>query len=46
VTNLVRSEKRDDDDPEALRSQVVELEAMLGERLAEAARVKSGLDAF
>jgi hypothetical protein len=45
VTILVRSHKRNDDG-DALRSRVAELEAMLGERRAEAARAKSDLDAF
>ena len=44
VTMLVRSPKRNDD--EGLRSQVAELEAMLGKRRSEVARVKSGLDVF
>ena len=43
---LVRTENRDDDDLEELRSRVAELEAMLGERDAEVARVKSELDTF
>jgi len=46
VTMLVRSHTRKDDDPDGLRSRVAELEAMLGERLAEVDREKSGLDAF
>ena len=44
VTILVRSPKRNDDD--GLRSQVAELEAMLGKRRSEVARVKSDLDVF
>ena len=44
VTILVRSPKRSDDD--GLRSQVAELEAMLGKRRSEVARVKSDLDVF
>lgn len=43
---LVRSHQRNDDDPDELRARVVELEAVLGERITEAARVKSDLDAF
>jgi hypothetical protein len=46
VTILVRSPQRNDDDREALRVQVAELEAMLGVRIAELARVKADLDAF
>jgi hypothetical protein len=46
VTILVRSPRRNDDDREALRVQVAELEAMLGVRIAEIARLKAGLDAF
>jgi hypothetical protein len=38
--------KRNDDDPEGLRSRVAELEAMFGERRSHVARVKSDLDAF
>jgi hypothetical protein len=45
VSTLVGPEKRDDD-LEALRSRLAEREAMLGERDAEVARVKSDLDAF
>jgi hypothetical protein len=43
---LVRSHQRNDDDREALRVRVAELEAILGARIAEVARVKSDLDAF
>ena len=46
MTILVRPTKRNDDDRDGLRSRVAELEAMLGERSAEVARVKSDLDAF
>jgi hypothetical protein len=46
VTILVRSHRRNDDDRAALRLRVNELEAVLGERIAEVARVKSELDAF
>jgi hypothetical protein len=46
VTTLVRPRKRNDDDPEGLRSQVAALEAMFGERRRHVARVKSDLDAF
>ncbi len=42
---LVRTHSRDDG-LEELRSQVAELEAMLGERDAEAARAQSDLDTF
>ena len=44
VTILVRSPKRNDDD--GLRSQLAELEAMLGKCRSEVARVKSDLDVF
>ena len=43
---LVRSAERNDDNPEALRAKVIELEAALGERRAAFLRVKSELDAF
>jgi hypothetical protein len=46
VNTLVRPVRRNDDDPEALRSRVAELEAVLGERSAEFARTKSDRDAF
>jgi hypothetical protein len=46
VTILVRSHERNGDDPNGLRSRVAELEAVLGERRAEVARVQSGLDGF
>jgi hypothetical protein len=46
VTTLVRQEKREGDDEERLRAQVTELEAVLGERGAEIARVKTDLEAF
>jgi hypothetical protein len=46
VTILVRSQRPKDDDPAGLRARVAELERTLGERVAEAARVKAGLDAF
>ena len=45
MTNLVRSHQRDDD-RDGLRSRVTELDAMLADRRAEFARVKSQLDAF
>jgi hypothetical protein len=45
VTILVRSHQRNDDRDE-LRSRVAELDAVLGERRAEVARVKSDIDAF
>lgn len=45
VTILVRSHRRNDDRDE-LRARVAELEAVLGDRRVEAARVKSELDAF
>ncbi len=45
VTTLVALEKRDDD-LEALRSRLAEREALLAERDAEMARVKSDLGAF
>ena len=46
VTTLVRPVKRNDEDPEGLRSRVAELEAMFGDRRRHAARMKSDLDAF
>jgi hypothetical protein len=46
VTRLIRSEKDQQDDLESLRARVAELEAVLGERSAAAARTKSELDAF
>ena len=46
MTTLVFPDKRNDDDLEALRSRVAELEAVLGERGAEVARVQSDLEAF
>jgi hypothetical protein len=46
MTILVRSHQRHDDDREALRVRLAELEAILGARIAEVARVKSDLDAF
>jgi hypothetical protein len=46
VTILVRSHRRHDDDRDGLRSQLAELEAVLGERRNEVARAKSALDAF
>jgi hypothetical protein len=46
VTTLVRKDRRDGDDQERLRARVAELEAMLGERGAEIARVKSDLEVF
>jgi archaellum component FlaC len=46
VTILVRGETRDDDDLDGLLARLSGLEATLGERDAEVARVKSELDAF
>jgi hypothetical protein len=46
VTILVRSHKRNDDDPDGLRSQLSELEVVLGARSAEVGQIKSELDAF
>jgi hypothetical protein len=46
VTFLVRWHTRNDDDREDLRARAAELEARLGERIAEVARAKSDLDAF
>jgi len=46
VASLVRPDNRVDDDPEGLRSRVAELEAVLHERDAAFARVKSELEAF
>jgi hypothetical protein len=46
VTTLVRSETRDDNDMAALRAHVSEREAVLDQRSAEVARVKSDLDVF
>ncbi len=46
VTTIVRSRRPEDDDLEALRARVSELEAVFGDRTAEVARVKSDLDAF
>ncbi len=45
MTTLVRS-PRNDDDRDALRARVAELEGVLGLRIAEVARVKADLDAF
>ena len=45
MTILVRTHWRNDD-PDGLRSRVAELDAVLIQRRAEAARVKSGLDVF
>jgi hypothetical protein len=46
VTTLVRSEQIPDDDLESLRVRMASLEAVLTERSADVARVKSSLDAF
>jgi hypothetical protein len=46
VTTLVRSGHSHDHDTEGLRSKVTELEAALGERVAEIDRLKSDLAAF
>ena len=46
MTLLVRSEKPDDRDLDGLGARVAELETLLGERDAEAAGVKSDLEAF
>ena len=45
VTILVRAHQRDDNE-DALRARVAELEATLGERIAEVTRLKACLDAF
>ena len=45
MTTLVPPEKRDDD-LEGLRARAAELDAVLGERSSEVARVKSDLDVF
>jgi hypothetical protein len=45
LTTLVRSHQRNDDD-RGLRARVAELDATLGERRHEFARLKSDLDAF
>ena len=46
VTKLVVPDKRNDDDLDALRTRVTELEAALSERGAEVARMQSDLEAF
>jgi len=46
VTSLVRSHERKDDDVEALRGRVAELERLLEERTAEWLATKAALDAF
>jgi hypothetical protein len=46
VTNLVRSGRRHDESLEGLRSRVTDLEAALGERAADVARVETDLAAF
>ena len=46
MTTLIRPDARDDDDPERLRARATELEAVLGDRGAELAGVKSALDVF
>jgi hypothetical protein len=46
VTILVRSDRRNDDEHERLRSRAAELEAVLAQRTTAVARVKADLDAF
>jgi hypothetical protein len=46
VTGLVRSEQIPEDDVESLRVRMASLDAVLTERSADVARVKSTLDAF
>lgn len=46
VTTLILPDKRNDDELDALRSRVAELEAALAERGAEVARMQSDLEAF
>jgi hypothetical protein len=46
MTMLVRSGTRNDDDRDALRSTVADLDAMLGERYDTLATLKSDLDAI
>ena len=46
VTQLTRHLKRNDDEWNRLRSRLVELEALIGERSSELARTKAALDAF
>jgi hypothetical protein len=46
VTDLVPPVTRNDDDADRLRSRAAELEAVLGERRDNFARIKSDLDAF
>ena len=46
MTSLVRPHTRNDDDPERLRAQVVELEAALRERSGDVERLKADLGAF
>jgi molecular chaperone GrpE (heat shock protein) len=46
VTTLVRPDRPHDQDLEALRARVSELEAVLMERSTDASRSKAELDAF
>ena len=46
MTTLVRAERPHDHDLEGLRARLTELEALLGERSAEAADAQAGLAAF
>jgi hypothetical protein len=46
VTSLTRHLKRNDDEWDGLRSRLVELEALLGDRAGELTRTKAALDAF
>ena len=46
VTSLTRHMKRNDDERDGLRSRLVELEALLGDRAGELTSTKAALDAF
>ena len=46
VTTLTRHLKRNDDEWDALRARLAELESLLGERTSEWTRTKAALDAF
>ena len=46
VTSLVRSPRRNDDDPDGRRARLAGLEALLGARVTELAAVKADLGAF